>query len=69
MDRANLAKTTRAANTASVTSAVMKGKRQKSQSIVPAETVRMARNATVPIRADADVLIHIPLSNATKRSV
>ncbi len=64
MDRASLANTTRAANTPSVTIAVMSGKRQKSQSIVPADTVNMARNATVPIRADADALILTPLSNA-----
>ena len=64
MDRASLANTTRAANTPSVTTAVMSGKRQKSQSIVPADTVSMARNATVPIRADAVALITIPLSNA-----
>jgi len=64
MDRASFANTTRAANTPSVIIAVMSGKRQKSQSIVPADTVSMARNATVPIRADADVLILTPLSNA-----
>ena len=64
MERASLANTTRAANTPSVTTAVMSGKRQKSQSIVPADTVSMARNAMVPIRADAVALITIPLSNA-----
>ena len=64
MDRASLANTTRAANTPSVTIAVISGKRQKSQSIVPADTVSMARNATMPIRADADALILTPLSNA-----
>ena len=63
MDRASLANTTSAANTPSVTMAVMSGKRQKSQSIVPADTVSMARNATVP-RADADALIPTPPSNA-----
>jgi hypothetical protein len=64
MDRASLDNTTSAANTPSVTIAVTSGKRQKSQSIVLADTVSMARNATVPIRADADTLILIPLSNA-----
>jgi hypothetical protein len=64
MDRASLDNTTSAANTPSVTIAVMSGKRQKSQSIVPADTVMMARNATMAIRADEDALIPVPLSNA-----
>jgi hypothetical protein len=64
MDRASLDNTTSAANTPSVTIAVMSGKRQKSQSIVPADTVIMARNATVAIRVDEDALIPVPLSNA-----
>jgi hypothetical protein len=67
MDRASLANTASAASTPSVTIAVMSGKRQKSHSIVPADTVNMAKNATVPIRADADALILTPPSNATLR--
>jgi hypothetical protein len=63
MDRASLDNTTSAANTPSVTIAVMSGKRQKSQSIVPADTVMMARNV-MAIRADEDALIPVPLSNA-----
>jgi hypothetical protein len=67
MDRASLDKTTNAANTPSVTIAVMSGKRQKSQSIVPADTVSMARKATVPIRAEDDVLILTPRATRTLR--
>jgi hypothetical protein len=43
-----------------VTIAVVSGKRQKSQSIVPADTVSMARNATMPIRADEEAFIPTP---------
>jgi hypothetical protein len=68
MDRASLDNTTSAANTPNVTIAVMSGKRQKSQSIVPADTVIMARNATMAIRADEDALIPVPLSNANPAS-
>jgi hypothetical protein len=64
MDRASLDNTTSAANTPNVTIAVISGKRQKSQSIVPADAVIMARNATMAIRADEDALIPVPLSNA-----
>jgi hypothetical protein len=67
MDRASLDKTTNAANTPSVTIAVMSGKRQKSQSIVPADTVSMARKATVPSRAEDDVLILTPRATRTLR--
>jgi len=60
MDRASLDNTTNAANTPNVTIAVMSGKRQKSQSIVPADIVSMARKATMPIRAEDDACIFIP---------
>jgi hypothetical protein len=61
IDRAKRTSTPSAMNAPNVIIAVMSGKRQNNHSIVAADTVRIAKKATMPIREDdAELAMPIP---------